>query len=218
MIKKFSNLKKTRSNVESRISYLLLFFLLAFSGNPVFIEKKMFLIIFGMFLFVFLFISGLKLNNDFKAKLLIYLMFFLGLFCLQFVVLEFVSFKGVINFCFKILVGSIIVHLLGYSFREKYLNLMFFLGVISIIGFVVNLFGIKIPEIVEVRNNSSIIVFGTYNASIETESIRNSGMFWEPGAYAGYILLIPLFYMGDLNELWKFHKMKCVVLIVAINI
>lgn len=209
----YSNVK---SKVGTKMSYLLLFLLLAFSGNPVFTQNKLFLIIFGILLIIALLFSKIKINFLFKKRLFQYVFYFLIIFFLQYIVLDFVSYEGVINFCFKILVGAIIVYLLGYSFREKYLNLMYFLGVISIVGFLINLIGIKIPAIVEVNNNSSIILFGTYNLLFESGPMRNGGMFWEPGAYSGYILLIPLLYMGDLRELWSFHKRKCILLLIAL--
>jgi hypothetical protein len=205
-----------KSKVGNKLSYLLLFLLLAFSGNPVFTQNKLFLIIFGVLLIIALLFSKIKINFLFKKRLFQYVFYFLIIFFLQYIVLDFVSFEGVINFYFKILVGAIIVYLLGYSFREKYLNLMSFLGVISIVGFLINFFGVRIPSIFEVNNNSSIILFGTYNAFFDAGPMRNSGMFWEPGAYSGYILLIPLFYLGDLNELWNLHKKKCLLMIIVL--
>lgn len=198
------------------MSYLLLFLLLAYSGNPVFTQNKLFLIIFGVLIFIILFFSKIKFDFLFNKRLFQYVFYFLIIFFLQIVVLDFVSFEGVIYFCFKILIGAIIVYLLGYSFRDKYLNLMFFLGTISIVGFLINVFGIKIPAIVEIRDNSSIIIFGTYNSFFDSGPMRNSGMFWEPGAYSGYLLLIPLLYMGDLAELWNLHKKKCIILAIAL--
>ena len=198
------------------MSYLLLFLLLAFSGNPVFNKNKFFLIIFEVLLVTILFFSRIKFEFTFIKRLILYNFYFLIIFFLQYIVLGFLSFEGVINFYSKILVGAIIIYLLGYSFREKYLRLMSFLGLISIVGFLINLFGIRIPSIFEVDNNSSIILFGTCNDLFDAGPMRNSGMFWEPGAYSGYILLIPLLYMGDLLELWNLHKKKCIVLLMAL--
>lgn len=214
--KKSMSYDNYESKVGKKTSYLLLFLLLAFSGNPVFTQNKLFLIIFGVVIFIVLFFSKIKFEFLFNKRLFQYVFYFLIIFFLQTVVLDFVSLEGVIYFCFKILIGAIIVYLLGYSFREKYLNLMFFLGIISIVGFLINVFAIKIPAIVEVKENSSIILFGTINSLFDSGPMRNSGMFWEPGAYAAYILLIPLLYMGDLLELWNLHKKKCIVSLIAL--
>jgi len=213
---RLKNYSDTKSKVGNKLGYVLLFLLLAFSGNPVFTENKFFLIIFGIVLIIILLISKIKINFLFKKSLFQYVFYFLVIFSLQFVVLGFVSFEGVVNFFFKIVVGAIIVYLLGYNFREKYLNLMYFLGVISIIGFLINVNGIKIPAIVEVNNNSSVILFGTLNVLFDSGPMRNSGMFWEPGAYSGYLLLIPIMYFSDLKELWNLHKRKCIVLLIAL--
>lgn len=207
----------SKTKIGNKMSYFLLFILLAFSGNPVFNQNKFFLIIFGVVLILLtIFFNKTKFDVVFKKRLFEYVSFFSLIFLLQSIFLDYLSIEGVINFCFKILVGAIIVHLLDYNFREKYLNLMYFLGVISIVGFLINLTGIKIPAIFEVNNNSTIILFGTLNSMFDAPPMRNSGMFWEPGAYAGYLLLIPILYIRDLKELWTWHKKKCIILLIAL--
>lgn len=203
--------------IGNKMSYFLLFILLAFSGNPVFNQNKFFLIIFGVVLILaIIFFSKAKFDFGFKKRLFQYVSFFLIIFLLQSIFLDYVSIGAVINFCFKILVGAIIVYLLDYNFRKKYLNLMYFLGVISIIGYFINLAGIKIPAIFETQHNNSIILFGTHKSMFDDSPMRNSGMFWEPGAYAGYLLLVPILYIRDLKELWNWHKKKCIILLIAL--
>ncbi len=212
------NYLKYKTKVSNVTGYLLLFLLLAFSGNPVFIQNKFFLIIFGVLLFMTITMLFLNRKFDFlfAKRLFFYTLYFLVLFFSQLVVLSFVSFEGILNFFFKILVGALIVYLLGDSFREKYLNLIYYLGIISLIGFTINVVGIKTPAIFGDGHISSVILFGTIDSFFNPGEMRNCGMFWEPGAYAGYILLIPLFYMGDLTELWNQHKKKCIVLLITL--
>ena len=45
---------------------------------------------------------------------------------------------------------------------------------------------------------------------------RNPGMFWEPGAFQGFIMLVPLFYSDKLKQLWKQHRKECVILLLAL--
>ncbi len=52
-------------------------------------------------------------------------------------------------------------------------------------------------------------------ANFETERWRNSGPFWEPGAYGGYLMLIPLFFLNELDY-FKHHKFKTAVLILSL--
>ena len=50
----------------------------------------------------------------------------------------------------------------------------------------------------------------------EIERIRNCGPFWEPGAYAGYIILTFLLFYEDLSTLYSKYKNECRILIIAL--
>lgn len=205
-----------KCKINNKISYLLLFLLLAFSGNPIFDQNKFLFLIFGAILFTIIFLTKIKFEINFKISLFQYILYFLIIFFLQLIVFSFVSLEGVINFCSKIVIGAVIVYLLGNSFREKYLNIMYFLCIISLIGFFVNLNGIKIPPLLQIDHRSTYLFFVSDDNFFDEGIMRNCGMFWEPGAYSGYLLLVPLLYMGDLKELWGLHKKKCIVLVATL--
>src|SRR5690606_10923920 len=206
---------KTQSKVNNVTAYFLSFMLLALSGNPLFIRNRFFIIGFGLFLiFRYIILASHLFSSDIVAKLGRYLGYFVLIFFLQYITLQFVSVEGAVFFCFKIIIGLIIVYLLGYSFREKYLAIMYLLALISIPLFFINFIGVVFPGI-ETGRIISVGVYG-YISNTVGFSMRYSGMFWEPGAYAGYILMIPLFYINSLSELWNQHRKKCIVLIVAL--
>ena len=45
---------------------------------------------------------------------------------------------------------------------------------------------------------------------------RNSGMFWEPGAFQGFIMIVPLLYLNNLKYLWDNYRKECIVLIITL--
>ena len=49
-----------------------------------------------------------------------------------------------------------------------------------------------------------------------SHEFRNCGMFWEPGAFQGYIMLAFLFYINDYKLLWSTQRNKCIILSLAL--
>ncbi|MCZ2845012.1 MAG: O-antigen ligase family protein, partial [Candidatus Bathyarchaeota archaeon] len=48
------------------------------------------------------------------------------------------------------------------------------------------------------------------------EGLRNSGMFWEPGAFACYINLAFLLFFGNIRSLITVHKNRLIIIILAL--
>lgn len=42
--------------------------------------------------------------------------------------------------------------------------------------------------------------------SSEILRLRNCGPFWEPGAFAGYVILVGVLYFKDLKVLWNTQR------------
>lgn len=182
-------------------NYLPLFLLLCFSGNPIITEmgySKILLVIYTLvcIFYVFSFIN----YNYIKIKLqqsLIVGLFIAILIIYQEFLLGFVSFPGVFAMILKILLGLftlIFYRVKRIGFIDSYIKIMAFLAMISLPFFILNQFG---QWGIQLENESykSFLFYTSYPKEIYTVSflIRNPGMFWEPGAYAGYLLLGLLF-------------------------
>lgn len=111
--------------------------------------------------------------------------------------------------------GFYIMDKLGCRFRYAYMNVMTIIAGISIIFYVIMLISGYVPSlsIFERPNYKSIFI---YNIRLnEIVNHRNCGPFWEPGAYSGYLLMIPILFFNNLKTLWTNYKRKCIILLIA---
>jgi hypothetical protein len=89
---------------------------------------------------------------------------------------------------------------------------MYFICLVSLGGYLWNVLGFDIPNFLWYDGQLRSIVLFTQNQ----DGLRNSGMFWEPGAFAGYIILAFLFYLGNFKKLFEAHKFKILILLLAL--
>lgn len=98
----------------------------------------------------------------------------------------------------KIITGILLTVILGRDFSRYYLCIMSILSATSLICFLFNCFGIIVPFLPIENTNldggniyrvSSIIYTQLYNLSDGDFNLRNSGIFWEPGVFQGYLNL-----------------------------
>ncbi|MEQ1799209.1 MAG: hypothetical protein ABL872_14745 [Lacibacter sp.] len=177
--------------------YLPLFLVLCFSGNPIFTStqyaKPLFILFAVSFiLFVLSRISSKNLNKPI-IRLLTIISCIVVLSVFQKYSLGTVSYPGVIALTLKITIG---LFLMLYYQRKQisvfhlYINLLTVLTILSLPLFALNFFtyvGVYLPF----NDSKTLFFYTSFNAPLD--EIRNSGMFWEPGAFAGYLILALLF-------------------------
>src|SRR5690606_12115512 len=167
---------------------ILIFLLLAFSGNPIVRQFDKSSILFISLAVLVLFYNSL--NKTFYRKFLIITIGLFGLFLCQQLELDYVSWLGGINFIVKIFFGGLIVYLLPDRLPYRFFIVLYYLALISLICFlVINIAGIKPPGIVWGTGNSRERTSYVVYSYLESHPFRNAGMFWEPGAFAGIITL-----------------------------
>lgn len=200
--------------------YLYTFLFAAMSGNPLFsISTDNSKYIFIAFVLVLVARHHTYFNLN---KGIIYYRFFAFyaiIFLFQKLVLGFVSFPSTVAFMARITLGYIIIRHVGYNFKYAFFQIIFIVSLVSLFGFAWNSLGMDIPAISVVEttaqysDNSSrnMILFNQHS-----DGHRNSGMFWEPGAFACYICLAFLFYLGNIRTLLAHHKWKVIVILVAL--
>ncbi len=202
-------------------SYLYMFLLLAFSGNPFFSPTDDYFSKFTLTVVVGILALRHYAYFDFKSGRLFYITqgFIIFIFCLQHITLGFVSITGIFGFMLKITFGYLVIRYLSVNFRLIYFNLIFFICAISLIGYLWNIFLGDIPALYIIKNSAeysdnsgrNILVFHQL-----VDGSRNSGMFWEPGAFAGYINLSFLFFIGQIRRLINFKKIQCFIIFLAL--
>lgn len=202
---------KYNSRINKR-SYLYLFLLLAYSGNPFFVSTKM-----GSYFFIcislLLFIRHRKwLDVKYNSTIHRYAGFFLIIFICQYIVFDFISILGVLNFILKIFFGYLMIRYLGGAFRLFFFKTITIISLISLLGYLFNVLGYQLPEFTLLDDHiKSIIIFNQKH-----EGGRNSGMFWEPGAFASFINLCFLLYFNQLKILYKEYKYHVLILVLAL--
>ncbi len=200
--------------------YLYTFLLTAMSGNPLFspVDDT------AKYIFVaFVLMLAVRHHQFFDLnKGIVYyrfFAFFAFIFLFQKLVLGFVSVPSVIAFLARITLGYIIIRYVGHNFKYAFFQIIFAVSLVSLFGYAWNALGMDIPAVyvmertAEWSDNSArnIILFNQHS-----EGQRNSGMFWEPGAFACYICLAFLFYLGNIRTLIKFHKWKVLIILAAL--
>lgn len=177
--------------------YVPMFLLLAFSGNPLFTEmpySKVLLSVFAVVFFAYVHSQGkamLRLKP--LGRLLGVIGLFLFLSLCNLMAFDFVSWYGVLGFLLKLVIAFSVLnyyHSRKESFELIYVKVMATLSMFSLPLFALNFFshvGIQLEK----STQKSTLFYTSYDTT--QEFVRNSGMFWEPGAFAGYLLLAFLF-------------------------
>ena len=199
--------------LASKFEYFIVILLIFLSGNPPFADRYYFAIA-GILSILYLTVKSANIN---LKGLWAYCAFYLLLSLCQLFILGSVSYFGVINFVLKIIFGVVVLRILGVRFRYTYLNILYFFSCISLVLFGLQLIGLSLPVLwYNGAKTNSIFI---YSWVTEPETIpRNYGLFWEPGAYSAYLILIALLYFKNLGDLFKdsrFRK-KIIVLLLAL--
>jgi hypothetical protein len=126
-----------------------------------------------------------------------------------------------LGFLIKIGIGILAATVIKNFFRIfvrlmaaiAFISLIFYLPSVLIIGYADSLAFLQIP-IQSTDGLSEIRHIGVYNFHKDFE-YRNSGMFWEPGAFAGYLVLA-LFIVVTFQKEYSFATWEILILILAL--
>lgn len=194
--------------------YLLMFLFMGISGNPVFplIGKYEYLI----FLIILFLLYGQKIGSNAYKHIKIWLAILSVIFAGQLFVFFHISWLGSLNYICKFVCGILVAYILQEKLPIVYLRLITFLAAISIVFYGIYMFTGQMFGF-EVARQHSIIIFNQIPPSIYDIGIpRNAGMFWEAGAYAGYLMLTPILFVNNPTYLWQNHRKSCYILIGAL--
>lgn len=212
------NFAETSNQLErpnlSIMEGFLVFWLICISGNPFFGEYGGKYIYAATVLGVFV-VSIYYGKMLYNTRLVFWLLGSIVLFMLQATVLSEVSILANVNFVARLYLGFLITMLLGYKFRYAYMKVMFFVSVVSLVLWVVNTF-VELPGIVANRHLSLVIFNYIPRSELYWIFRRNCGMFWEPGAFQGFIMLVPLMYIGQIREFLRQYRKESIVLFLVL--
>lgn len=195
------------------IDYTLLLLTIAVSGFPYFDSRlymPLFIILFSVFLLR-------KKRLDWMFVLLLTLLLVITI--LQTYVFSFYSMETLVGLFLRIIVAYLIVKILGEKFIPYFINVLYGLAIVSLI---IHLSALLVPEIGDVLFQLApffdILNFADKDRTIVIYNLnhlgsRNTGPFWEPGAFAGYLIIAFMF--NFIAEKKKTDR-KNIVLLIAI--
>lgn len=177
------------------------------SGNQIvnLLGQKLFYISLFILLLVNFFYGEKKLNK----KDLHFLYFFISLFFIHVIFFKTLVVMASIGYLIKFLVALLVVRVVP-NFFTLYIKAIAYICLISLLFYIPTLLGIELQNYLSFMKlpitDDNIIHIGIHNFHRPIET-RNSGMFWEPGAFAGYIILALLFSVLfkiklSMNYLW----------------
>lgn len=208
------------------IDYILIYLILAISGNHAFDQNN-------IFIFMVFVLSGIIF---FFRKRTIDI-FFIGLvglltliLLLQALIFDFFPPVTFLGFYIRVFTAYFILKAIGISFIEKFVKVMIILVVISLIFFIlINItpsfpsymkaFALVSMEYVEPSTNYFVASYYTpiftfrYMPYNPIDFTRNPGMFWEAGAFGGYLTIALI--LNIMKRGIFLHKQN-IVLIIAL--
>lgn len=213
------------SKQQLKLNYFLIFLLVAYSGINFFFGDRYMLV--GILIVTTIFIIK-KIKIDEFA--LIFVGIFILLFILQTIDSKTFSFNSQIGFIIRILTGYFIIKIIGKNFLKYYVNLIIIFSLISFVFYIPILIS---PSFEQILINKVAPNFAYYDRSKEnypgspqfiiytintqrhhTIIPRNSGPFWEGGAFAGF-LMVALIFNFILSKNF-FRNKKSIILTTAL--
>jgi hypothetical protein len=202
--------------------YLAVLLLICLSGNPVLSaggHREVILLAsaYGLTLILLQRQCWVITHRD----LLVFLVF-LSILLMQALSFSFLPIKTILGFLTRLYIGYAVVCLVG-GFPATYVNVMCLLAVMSFCFYVpdnlLGLIGVEFRSLfaplmrLSGVNNMFHILFHNFTPSQGHLPYRNAGIFWEPGAFAGYLLLAMVF-LGLDNKAFpsKGYKIRLAVL------
>lgn len=205
--------KNIDEKTYSKFSYFWVFMLLCYSGNPFFTMPTWYKASYIVFSLLVVVLAFAKSRANFFSKFLAFFIPYVVLFLCQLLLVPEVKISAILIFVLKCWIGCALLNIIGDEFETPYIKIMFLVSLVSLAGYAYNIitgnvFGIKLPY-----EKYSIVVY-TQLSGFEGFINRNSGMFWEPGAFQAYISLA-LVFLYYTKEIVK-KKWYYIVLIAAL--
>jgi hypothetical protein len=207
---------KTFRTIEGRqnfTNYAVVFFLVAISGFPFYYAAQINILL----LFLFTLFIYLKRSITFDTRALTIMGFFYTVDILQVMIIKPFVPMTLMGTYTRLFVAFFVVSLCEKKFTDIYSNVIYGLCIISIIfyipsvtssgflsfmtGRICPMFKPPFTEVSEFYERSPTIII--YNFHEVLAEFRNSGPFWEPGAFAIFIIIALIFNLINDKTLWS---------------
>ena len=207
-------------NKRHFIDYSLLFMVIAVSGIPYFTSTILYIPL-SVILIIYFFIRKKKLDK----KFVLFLILLTIITTLQAYIFDFFSFQTTLGIYLRVIIGYLIIKILKEKFIAYYINILYYL---SITGTAIYLSIVILPSLESIYKSSLVPFLSIFNFSgtnLDTiiiynfahiEELRNSGPFWEPGAFAGYLIIAIIFLYFN-NQILNKNKKLLILLFTLVT-
>ncbi len=208
-------------NKNKIVDNFLIFFIISSSGMPSIISLNTYIFLFLFSLYIFI----IK-KKQFDKVFVLSMFFLIFLFTIQTYIFSFVSIVTIVGLFIRIFIAYFILKIVGLNFIQIYIKQIYFIAIISflfyiilnlsqaqgITSFLINHFTLYEFHYGYLDSSIKYNIMGIYTYIPEL-IYRNSGPFWEPGAFSGYLLIAFIFnfYLFD-----KYQKRRATILVLAI--
>ena len=209
---------------QSYIDCLTVTLMYCISGNPAFTATyPLGKIIYGLFLIFLLAITGFRIERQALKTSAAWTAFLCVIFAAQFIQFRQITVPGSLNYIAKMLCAILFASYMGKRLQPAAINVMAVLCAISLPLYALNLAGVLIPAPINSDGTAmslkvnSLLVYTQNLAEFTRDGIfRNSGMFWEPGAFAGYIMATFLLFVDKPAQLLGKYKRQSLLLVIGL--
>ena len=203
-------------SIRKIVDYTILFLTIAISGFPFFSSTTLLIPIFLILFTVFLL---RKKRFDKVFFIAIFLLVFITI--LQSFIFNFFSMQTSTGVFLRIVNGYLLVKILKENFANYYVNIFYVLSLISLFIFIPIILVpglgnslVQASSIFQILNitgydGNSLIFYTLHNLTLN----RNSGPFWEAGAFGGYLVLA---FILNYFLTFKRNKIKGIVILLTI--
>jgi len=192
---------------------LLVFLLLCSSGNPIFIYSPIVRTLYIIFA-IFLLIMSFAKKTDVFPKFLSYISVFVIIAIFQQAFIPNLSLNSQLFAFIRIFIGVATIRLLGDRFVNEYVKVMTVVAAISLVGIAINTLYGMIPGYQTSKIGYSLVLYTQLYSDFKGLVLRNCGMFWEPGAFQGYLNLA--FAFAVLLPDNKLKRISIIIMSIAI--
>ena len=201
------------------IDLFLVLLLFCISGNPAFtLTVPLGKIIYGIALVIILVVTGFKIKEKALKNAALWLGFLGVIFAAQYLQFGYITLLGSLNFAVKMLCAILLASYLGERFPETAIRVMAGICLVSLVFYLINLAGVRFhsPIKITTKGEALILYTQTWEDPYHQEFFRNSGMFWEPGAFAGYIMAVLLLFVDKARLLLTRFRWHFLILSLAL--
>lgn len=175
---------------DDRIAFFWVLVLVVISGNPVFNNSEAVRYVLPFVTLISVAATVLHWNIDFLLRLLFGCTVFIFVFLIQY--FEFGLFEpAYVSMLLKIIFGAVVANKVGDRFVRALVEVMYCISLMSLLFYVLQLIvgPENFPNLVETfapgGNQKSVLI----HTVVVNDALRNSSLFWEPGAFQGFIIV-----------------------------